>query len=155
MQFGDDYCRARITFQDCISYDSLTFVWKRIRANTCTCKFEYKFCICVSSCRFHDRLQWFISHRQRTILLLTNISTKYRNTVVYLLMIYHCTKLECRYHGLTLSEYVKNIHTRTHAHTHAHILADFIVYVVVKSKAIPLHAMEAHGGRGGIAPTHS
>jgi hypothetical protein len=23
------------------------------------------------------------------------------------------------------------------------------------SKAVPLHAMEAHGGRGGIAPTHS
>jgi hypothetical protein len=25
----------------------------------------------------------------------------------------------------------------------------------VKSKAVPLHAMEAHGGRGGIAPTHT
>jgi hypothetical protein len=24
-----------------------------------------------------------------------------------------------------------------------------------KSIAVPLHAMEAHGGRGGIAPTHS
>jgi hypothetical protein len=24
-----------------------------------------------------------------------------------------------------------------------------------KSKAVPLHAMEAHGGRGGIAPAHS
>jgi hypothetical protein len=24
-----------------------------------------------------------------------------------------------------------------------------------KSKAVPLHAMEAFGGRGGIAPTHS
>jgi hypothetical protein len=24
-----------------------------------------------------------------------------------------------------------------------------------KSKAVPLHAMEAHGGRGGVAPTHS
>jgi hypothetical protein len=24
-----------------------------------------------------------------------------------------------------------------------------------KSKAVPLHAMEAHEGRGGIAPTHS
>jgi hypothetical protein len=24
-----------------------------------------------------------------------------------------------------------------------------------KSKAVLLHAMEAHGGRGGIAPTHS
>jgi hypothetical protein len=24
-----------------------------------------------------------------------------------------------------------------------------------KSKAVPLHAMEAHGERGGIAPTHS
>jgi hypothetical protein len=22
-------------------------------------------------------------------------------------------------------------------------------------KAVPLHAMEAHGGRGGIAPTHT
>jgi hypothetical protein len=24
-----------------------------------------------------------------------------------------------------------------------------------KSKAVPLHAMEAHGARGGVAPTHS
>jgi hypothetical protein len=24
-----------------------------------------------------------------------------------------------------------------------------------KDKAVPLHTMEAHGGRGGIAPTHS
>jgi hypothetical protein len=24
-----------------------------------------------------------------------------------------------------------------------------------KSKAVPLHAMEAHGGRGCIAPTHT
>jgi hypothetical protein len=24
-----------------------------------------------------------------------------------------------------------------------------------KVKAVPLHAMEAHGGRGGIAPTHT
>jgi hypothetical protein len=28
-------------------------------------------------------------------------------------------------------------------------------YVKVKGKAVPLHAMEALGGRGGIAPTHS
>jgi hypothetical protein len=27
--------------------------------------------------------------------------------------------------------------------------------IVSKSKAVPLHAMEALGGRGGIAPTHS
>jgi hypothetical protein len=26
---------------------------------------------------------------------------------------------------------------------------------VKKSKAVPLHAMEARGGRGGIAPTHT
>jgi hypothetical protein len=24
-----------------------------------------------------------------------------------------------------------------------------------KSKGVPLHAMEAHGGKGGIAPTHT
>jgi hypothetical protein len=24
-----------------------------------------------------------------------------------------------------------------------------------KSKAVPLHAIEAHGGRGGITPTHT
>jgi hypothetical protein len=30
----------------------------------------------------------------------------------------------------------------------------FIV-LYVKSKAVPLHAMEAHGGREGIAPTHT
>jgi hypothetical protein len=29
------------------------------------------------------------------------------------------------------------------------------LYQQVKGKAIPLHAMEALGGRGGIAPTHS
>jgi hypothetical protein len=29
------------------------------------------------------------------------------------------------------------------------------VFVRHKSKAVPLHAMEVHGGRGGIAPTHS
>jgi hypothetical protein len=28
-------------------------------------------------------------------------------------------------------------------------------YVIIKSKAVPLHAMEAYGGRGGIAPTHT
>jgi hypothetical protein len=27
--------------------------------------------------------------------------------------------------------------------------------LTVKGKAVPLHAMEAHGGRGGIAPTHT
>jgi hypothetical protein len=36
----------------------------------------------------------------------------------------------------------------------------FILYFVVfidskKGKVIPLHAMEAHGVRGGIAPAHS
>jgi hypothetical protein len=31
-----------------------------------------------------------------------------------------------------------------------------VVYSVVKvSKAVALHAMEAHGGRGGIAPTRT
>jgi hypothetical protein len=36
------------------------------------------------------------------------------------------------------------------------ILLDSItVYKSKKSKAVPLHAMEAHGGRGGIAPTQS
>jgi hypothetical protein len=31
----------------------------------------------------------------------------------------------------------------------------YIYISKVKSKAVPLHAMEALGGRGGIAPTHS
>jgi hypothetical protein len=30
----------------------------------------------------------------------------------------------------------------------------YIDKVKVKSKAVPLHTMEALGGRGGIAPTH-
>jgi hypothetical protein len=30
-----------------------------------------------------------------------------------------------------------------------------ILQGISKSKAVPPHAMEAHGGRGGIAPTHS
>jgi hypothetical protein len=33
------------------------------------------------------------------------------------------------------------------------ILSGYFVYS--KSKAVPLHTMEALGGRGGIAPTHS
>jgi hypothetical protein len=30
-----------------------------------------------------------------------------------------------------------------------------VVVVIVKGKCVPLHAMEAHGGIGGIAPTHT
>jgi hypothetical protein len=30
-----------------------------------------------------------------------------------------------------------------------------LIIKVKKGKAVPLHAMEALGGRGGIAPTHS
>jgi hypothetical protein len=29
------------------------------------------------------------------------------------------------------------------------------LYILKKSKAVPQHVMVAHGGRGGIAPTHS
>jgi hypothetical protein len=32
---------------------------------------------------------------------------------------------------------------------------DIYMYPYVKGKVIPLHAMEAHGVRGGRAPTHS
>jgi hypothetical protein len=28
-------------------------------------------------------------------------------------------------------------------------------FIKGKGKGVPLHAMEAHGGRGGIAPTHT
>jgi hypothetical protein len=46
------------------------------------------------------------------------------------------------------------------SHLHVSLLIVFItltvsLLLVKKSKAVPLHAMEAHGGRGGIAPTHS
>jgi hypothetical protein len=38
-------------------------------------------------------------------------------------------------------------------------IVDYCILVLykskVKSKAVPLHAMEALEGRGGIAPTHS
>jgi hypothetical protein len=30
-----------------------------------------------------------------------------------------------------------------------------VLVVLIKAKAVPLHATEALGGRGGIAPTHS
>jgi hypothetical protein len=30
-----------------------------------------------------------------------------------------------------------------------------IILIKIKCKGVPLHAMEAHGGRGGIAPTHT
>jgi hypothetical protein len=39
------------------------------------------------------------------------------------------------------------LHTRRRENLKSHI--------VKKGKAVPLHAMEALGGRGGIAPTHS
>jgi hypothetical protein len=29
------------------------------------------------------------------------------------------------------------------------------IHQILLSKTVPLHAMEAHGGRGGIAPTHT
>jgi hypothetical protein len=32
---------------------------------------------------------------------------------------------------------------------------NFIRKTQSKKKAVPIHAMEAHGGRGGITPTHS
>jgi hypothetical protein len=32
---------------------------------------------------------------------------------------------------------------------------ELLILPVKKSKAVPLHAMEALGGRGDIAPTHS
>jgi hypothetical protein len=35
------------------------------------------------------------------------------------------------------------------------LLTSSLKYIVKVSKAVPLHAMEALGGRGGIAPTHS
>jgi hypothetical protein len=35
------------------------------------------------------------------------------------------------------------------------ILAQRFQKSIKKSKAVPLHAMQAHGGRGGIAPTHT
>jgi hypothetical protein len=35
------------------------------------------------------------------------------------------------------------------------IYALWVFNDLVISKAVPLHAMEAHGERGGIAPTHS
>jgi hypothetical protein len=34
-------------------------------------------------------------------------------------------------------------------------LVQCCVYVYKESKAVPLHALVAHGGRGGIARTHS
>jgi hypothetical protein len=36
-----------------------------------------------------------------------------------------------------------------------HIKSLIDIYKKGKGKAVPLHAMEALGGRGGIAPTHS
>jgi hypothetical protein len=41
-----------------------------------------------------------------------------------------------------------------HPHTPL-LMVHFNVIIQFKGKAIPLYAMEALGGRGGIAPTHS
>jgi hypothetical protein len=46
----------------------------------------------------------------------------------------------------TLTQCLQHTHTHTHTHTYIYI------YIYL---AVPLHAMEALGGRGGIAPTHS
>jgi hypothetical protein len=35
------------------------------------------------------------------------------------------------------------------------IKKSFFLVKVKNGKGVPLHAMEAHGGRGGIAPTHT
>jgi hypothetical protein len=35
------------------------------------------------------------------------------------------------------------------------LLANIQIKELNESKAVPLHAMEAYGGRGGIAPTHT
>jgi hypothetical protein len=47
--------------------------------------------------------------------------------------------------------------TGTYKSTERHNPEDhtWTLTTVEKSKAVPLHAMEAHEGRGGIAPTHS
>jgi hypothetical protein len=35
------------------------------------------------------------------------------------------------------------------------VMVCFLIYLKVKNKAVPLHAMQTPSGRGGIAPTHS
>jgi hypothetical protein len=35
------------------------------------------------------------------------------------------------------------------------LISNLLCVLTDKSKVVPLHAMEALGGRGGIAPTHS
>jgi hypothetical protein len=52
------------------------------------------------------------------------------------------------------------LHTRRREDLKSHCLMLFNKLITVysenhKGKAVPLHAMEALGGRGGIAPTHS
>jgi hypothetical protein len=53
-----------------------------------------------------------------------------------------------RYTNLSVSEVITKIFQAEAEITERNI-------ILKKSKAVPLHAMEAHGGRGGIAPTHS
>jgi hypothetical protein len=40
-------------------------------------------------------------------------------------------------------------------HISQHSVGDILSKVKIKSKAVLLCVMEAHGGRGGIAPTHT
>jgi hypothetical protein len=47
----------------------------------------------------------------------------------------------------------ERLHVRERRMLHKDNLRD--LYSKGKSKAVPLHAVEAPGGRGGIAPTHS
>jgi hypothetical protein len=50
--------------------------------------------------------------------------------------------------------FLKKIASRTHSDPNSFGEREVLV-ISIKGKAVPLHAMEALGGRGGIAPTHS
>jgi hypothetical protein len=54
------------------------------------------------------------------------------------------------------STYNEIKHSMAPEKIYGNVVTGFARYVNgKKGKAVPLHAMEAHRGRGGIAPTHS
>jgi hypothetical protein len=76
----------------------------------------------------------------------------------------HCHVLQlavlgtCDWGRLASTDDLPTSDLSSHSPTSRNVLEMLVLgkkMVIKKSKAVPLHALEALGGRGGIAPTHS
>jgi hypothetical protein len=72
------------------------------------------------------------------------------------MQVYHTDMRACLYNysnQQTFTERLKAFLNRGKKTCVNHMTAVSVLYFI--PKAVPLHAMEAHGERGGIAPTHT